>query len=945
MTSRRSALVLLAAATCLCGRATPALAAVPDPAPVRTAIAIGAALSDDGDVVSGKVRIRVVNDTGEPLSSIPLWLYANRFADPEAQVTDRTSHWLYPKGVSAGGTAISSPAWNGVPLSASAIRFEPTPAAIRPEGTERVLVRVILPEPLAKGAEGELAVAFRTRIPERRGRFGRYRGTVSLGGDFFPRPLPDLTGRDPSLPPRLAAFSARLSIPGGSGAVIGDQVFPIANGRRTLETLDLRAESLPIVVMERMEISTAKMPFGEAVYVSARTRPGTYAWSDTRTPENRVPASAIPDLGRVDFADRAFVVLASCAAELRGIAPEARLPARLVLVEIPAFDRLAQWSPGQLLVSDRLFGLIPFERALAFHDAALAQELGAALAAELSAGEPPELRFLAAEVVGARVRELYVAAAHGRAESLKDVVGFAAFIPYVDNLLYAPEVPFREAYATSPEEEDPLRDAPWLFANDLPRGRRVLAKLEDLLGADAAAALVAEYAESDIGFGALLRERLGDRAARFEADWLGAYPKLNYRITRVADVPLGGGRFRHEVAVARDGAEAVEPLTVRMEDDDGARSDATWDGANPDTPAVWESSAPLDAVRLDPEGRLVESAELTDEHPLADDARPLPWRPPLLTRLLLWGDTETFEPNVQIGIALRRLYDVTNSIQLYGSYAPRSYGGSIGYYRYFGRKRTLNARTWYVGPSIGAVRVEETETASTALPDESRFAATIGTIGAVLGRDDRSYFPDPRSGMSFNAYLGYGFGRADGGDYVHEGKALARTFWLLSPRLGHVFALYGGAMAIVGRPPAAELPSLSNRLVLRAFDIDETYGRIGLYAVAEYRHDLIEFSGGRLPAASTFERLQGALFVGGGTTSSPAGYGGMFTSDRLFAEVGYGLRLHMLAFGLSQYLIALDVAVPFWPGDRTYELEQADGAIEESARAPFKIVFGITQTY
>jgi hypothetical protein len=71
----------------------------------------------------------------------------------------------------------------------------------------------------------------------------------------------------------------------------------------------------------------------------------------------------------------------------------------------------------------------------------------------------------------------------------------------------------------------------------------------------------------------------------------------------------------------------------------------------------------------------------------------------------------------------------------------------------------------------------------------------------------------------------------------------------------------------------------------------------------------------------------------------------MFTSERLFAEVGYGLRLHMLAFGLSQYLLALDLAVPLWPDDRTYEVEQADGTTAKATRARFKIVFGITQTY
>jgi hypothetical protein len=933
----------LAASLAAIAIASPAFAGPPAQEP-RRRISIGAALSDDGRTIEGEVRLRVVNDTGAPLGSIPLWLYPNRFADPEAQVDDRTSHWLYPRGASAGGIEISAPAWDDRALPEGAITWEETPAQVRPKGAKRVLARVALPGPLAPGAQGELHLAFRTEIPERRGRFGRYGGTVALGGDFFPRALADLTGRAIESPPDRASFTVRLSIPAGYGAVIHDEVFPIAGARRTL-SVDVDTDVLVAVAMERMEVATARLPFGEAVYVSARLRPSRFSYRDTRRPDDRGVPSNLPSVKSVDFAERAFGVLGTCASLLAAESPGAPLPDRVVLVEIPAFDRLASWGPGNVLVSDRLWGLIPFERALAFHDIALAGELGAALAARATEGERPERRFLAAELVGAHVRALYVAAAKGEAETLKDVVGFAAFVPYVDNLLYAPEVPFREAYAASPEEEDALRDAPWLCTNALPRGRRILAKLEDRLGAEGAAALAASYAGSSVPLDDALAAGLGDWAPRFFADWFGAYPAVNYRIAAARDVPLGSGRVRHEVVVARDGADVAEPVAVRIRDDAGAVGDARWDGEGRSGTVAWDSRAKLDGVHLDPEGRLVEAAGLSDEHPLEDDLQPLPWRPPLLTRLLLWGDTETFEPNVQVAIALRRRYDVTNSLSISGAYAPRGYGGALGYYRSFGRKRTLNARTWYAGPSVGVSRAEETETAGAGIPDDAKFAATMGSVGAMIGRDGRTYFPDPRAGTAFSAYAGYGFGRADGGGFVQDGEVDLRVFGLLSPRIGHVFALYGGAAAVFGTPPAADLATLSNRMMLRGFEIDETYGRLGLYAVIEYRHDLLDLRGARTPLSSTFERLQGALFAGGGTMSLPSGYGGMFTPERLFAEVGYGLRLHMLAFGVSQYLLALDLAVPLWPTERSYEVEQSDGSTAKAARSPFKIVFGITQTY
>jgi hypothetical protein len=81
--------------------------------------------------------------------------------------------------------------------------------------------------------------------------------------------------------------------------------------------------------------------------------------------------------------------------------------------------------------------------------------------------------------------------------------------------------------------------------------------------------------------------------------------------------------------------------------------------------------------------------------------------------------------------------------------------------------------------------------------------------------------------------------------------------------------------------------------------------------------------------------------------SRPAGYDGLFDYEggRIFTEVGYGLRLHVLSLGVAQYLIAFDVAVPLTPFDRTFEVEMSDGTMETYDRPDFKLVFGITQTY
>jgi len=126
---------------------------------------------------------------------------------------------------------------------------------------------------------------------------------------------------------------------------------------------------------------------------------------------------------------------------------------------------------------------------------------------------------------------------------------------------------------------------------------------------------------------------------------------------------------------------------------------------------------------------------------------------------------------------------------------------------------------------------------------------------------------------------------------------------------------------------------------------DETYGRVGLYGIAEYRHTIVDASNIRGPFFSWFDRFQGVLFAGAGTISNPADYTGLFTENRIYTEAGYGLRLHMLTFGVQQYLMALDFAIPITPLVRQVELDQTDGTTALANRNPYKIVFGIRQTF
>ena len=312
---------------------------------------------------------------------------------------------------------------------------------------------------------------------------------------------------------------------------------------------------------------------------------------------------------------------------------------------------------------------------------------------------------------------------------------------------------------------------------------------------------------------------------------------------------------------------------------------------------------------------------------------------------MISGDLRAGDPYVNMGLLFRRKYDLTNAIALNGAFTPRSFDGQVSYYRSFGQKRTLNSRKWFYGPTLGVSRYRKVEDPGPEIPEETRFAATVGSLSFTLFRDDRAYFYDPLHGTSISIIGGYSLGADASGNAVQVGRLHANYIGVFSPAIRHAFAVSLGAMLLAGQPAAAQLQTLSVREILKGFDVAETYGRIGFYAVVEYRHTILDASYVKAPLFTWLDRFQGVLFVAGGTMSEAQGYGGLFTRDRIFTEVGYGLRAHVLALGVQQQVFALDFAVPITPLDRERPMEQADGTIVKESRAPFKLVFGVMQTF
>lgn len=908
--------------------------------------ALTATLSETGDKIFGTITYTWTNRQKDAQTQIALWLYPNRFRKPNPHLDAGMLKWIYPAGkASPGNMEIFGAKWNGHPLSDEQIRLLPLDVP-NEEALPDVIAQIALPAPLPSGEIGRLTVSFKLDIPKRRGRFGRYKGTISLGGGWYPVLMSDFSGQDTTLAWEAVNLSAKISLPAEKGAVLHDAVFPIEQKPRHIKVDNIITESLVLVVMKRMEISKRDFSWGTAIHVHPSLSRHEPTWKEAARDNHGVP-EALPQPGRFDYSERLFNVVKGTAEAIRAIAPKAKLAKRVVFVDIPSWDRLVQPGFGPILLSDRLWRLVPVKDGLFFHDSAVVRSLAPTLVFDSALrAQPLQHRFIVADLIGVFFSDYYSKTVHNRLRTIEEIIGFARIFPTIDNLLYAPQIPFREVYFRSCEEPEPLRDEPWMFMNRLPRGKRILAKLEEQCDRTKIFDSVRYMLEKKQPFDDAVANLLREAPSRFFKDWTGPYPAMNYRLGKIQDTLLDDGQYRHEAEIIRDGEIVQEKVTVRITDKDGLFTDRVWNKAESRTVLEWTSHAPVAKVEIDPDIRLVESPALTPDHPRRDNISPLPWRPPMFTRLVVWGDLTSGEPYVDLGFWLRRKYDNTNIFSLSLDYTTFTWGGAFSYLRFFGNKRTLNARTWYLGPTVSAVRYREVNTSALHLSENIRQSSVMGAIGISLGRDTRAYSWDPMSGSSIAVSATYAAGASADGELRQMGKISLRGGKLFSFGIHHTVALFGGAAFVLGNPTAAAVTSLSDRTMLRGFDSDETFGRIGLYAVLEYRHTLFNADNLTAPLYSWFDRFQGALFVAGGTVSKPSGTtDGIFTPDRIFTEIGYGLRIHLLFLGVHQYLLCFDLAVPLTPTQRIMEETLKDGSIRKTDRGPYKIIFGITQTF
>ena len=836
---------------------------------------VDAQLDVETGELSGRLEIDVLVAAGE--DTLRLWLLADRLAVAPTAMDEQSSRWIYPGRLDRGFARVSELFVDG--QSVQAERVEPSADEHRGRDVAGSDLRV----PIAAGEARRvrLSMSFEVHLPRRFGRLGRASGMLSLTAPWYPLLLGHGDPLGASVPQRV-----RLALSRGEAWAMGE---PLPSG----EAQDFVTGFVPVLVAPHFEV----VEWREGV-VRARLISPTRLYRDPRPEAQGI--FALHDMAHVDVVAPIQRGLHDALETFAAVA-RATPPHDITLALVPSRTELAADAPGFVLLSDRLFQVTPMEALQAFHRRALMRALFVRLlAAPVDALEPAADRGLGLRLRATLLLDLDETRRHGHVRTPQELLGWAGFHPTVDQLLYAPQVAFVDAYFGSIAERDPFREAPSRARQPGAGGRRLLEHARDLLPAQVFRHFARGLLELAVPTRELLRRTGGVEALTRLNDWLRE-PELpvNYRLGTVHSTRLSDGHYRHVVVVERQGAERHEPVEVEITDTEGHQVIGRWDGVGVRGEVTIDTPAPRRWVTVDPRGRTDQSAAVAGGHPLADDTDHLPFRPPLLRSFVL---SARATEGVLVGLvdfAIRRRYDLEHSVGVSASSDERSFGGSLRYGQGVGPKRDNNGRIGGVSVGVAMARLRP----GFGVDGEGGVRTSLH-FGA--GLDSHRYFLDTRRGDSLSGSLSLGFTRSRSGHDTGTVGFIARGDHNIPLGLRGTLVLVAGAAGVFGRPLVSERPGLGGPALLRGYEADEVLGDVAAFAVAEARGTVLSDLGVDLFNLVWLRELQLIAFAGGGLVVKAVDGRTLVPG----AELGAGLRLHFDYGGVQPALIGLDVAAP-----------------------------------
>ena len=819
----------------------------------------------DGDLLHVSTTVEVQSSSNERLR---FWFYSDRLAEAPRAMNEHNARWIFPREVDLSSIENLEVEVDGHAASHRWVRGLQGSLESRDVAGSQLWVEA-QPE-----VPHTVVIRFVQRIPERFGRLGVVGSRISLNGPWYPLLVQDQSYR--FVAQHRVRFCSERTI-----EIVGFE--PSSPG---CHVSALRGSYLPVAMAERWH--TLELTQGAARIRLWSHRP-IYVPPSEQAPGVR----GIRDISRIDMGGNMANVAAGIAETLRlsEVSPRQGV---MNIVMTASRTELAGTAPGLVLVSDRIYEVLFFDAVRALHDRALARAFFRwHLAPRVNGIELPADRAWAEDLRAVVLTDLDLRRQSGELTTTQDLMSWAGFHPAVDQLLYAPQVAFTDALFGVVSEPDSFRESPERSFRPQARGRRILEHARDRLSEER----LREWTQE------LLRLRVSARLSLEASErvalerWLES-PTLpvNYRLGEV-QTTREGADYVHRIEVFRDGSTRREPVTVRVEQRRGDPVDAVWDAEGSRGVVTIRTNSRRRRVEIDPRRRLPQDASLAGGHPLRDDTDRLRWRPPILQAFNFEFSTSGVFTGL-LDFALRRRFDLENSVGLRLTTGPRSIGAQLRYSRGVGPKRDTNSRVGRLAAGL--------------LFDRLRGGFLGGQdggwrTGLVLSGvfSNQRFFLDPRSGGIAIGSLRAAVVRRDDGSVTYTLTPTVRGNITVPIGLRSALVLAAGGSYAFGQPTVGELPGLGSRFYLRGYTPGSLSGRGNLFAVAELRFTPTALSDLQINAlhVAWIREIQLAVFAGGGVVASPRAlpYG---------AEVGVGIRLHIDYAGILPAVFTADMAVP-----------------------------------
>ena len=524
----------------------------------------------------------------------------------------------------------------------------------------------------------------------------------------------------------------------------------------------------------------------------------------------------------------------------------------LTVVEDLDLLHIASAAPGMVYLSDRAFRLSP--GLVRYHGAPVRRAM-------VEASVPRGVGWERSFVGGALTRDLPL-------PDMRETLGFMAWNPLVDALLYDGTLPFYDAIF-----DEPFDAHPGLFDVAYPRCPTPAAarQLDDLHGKGSAIALSRALLEG------LSLERAAARLdipADIVAAWLGAYPsEQDYRVS------VHDGLVELERQ-----ASAADPAEVVMVTVDGVPAPSWIAGPGPARLQI-PVAGPVKNVRVDPDGH-------TRQTDLANDRWPTRWTATFSGHLSNLSPTQkTFD---LVGdFAFRRQNDTRNLFLVVVDHHPQDLvGGALGYVRFFGPPLDRRLRPHRVTTRGGASLLD---------PDfGSTHAGEVALDASVAYAWDTRDGDVPLRGHRYSAAVGVGM---IPGETDRWASALAGMVQLVPIDARQVLALRlegGWASGDV----AHRLLPLGGGDAVHGVPVDAVLGSERVVGNVEYRVALFRNASIPLPMLWLTE-----LQVAPGLEAGAAWRG-----EEVFTAVSATFGVHTVtdAFGARPVLAGATVALPLW---------------------------------